>query len=85
MELREANDELVEERQTFIQVVSELESQLQECHQHLEASMARIQSMQSEQEYAKKVLTKVAEVFEKKQIDQKYTQELLLDFVLDKS
>ena len=47
--------------------------------------MARIQSMQNEQEYAKKVLTRVAEVFEKKQIDQKYTQELLLDFVLDKS
>lgn len=69
VEVREANDELIEERQTFIQVVAELEAQLKECHQHLEASMSRIQSQANEHDYFQKMLTKIAEIFEKKQID----------------
>lgn len=47
--------------------------------------MQKLQQHQASEEHTSTVLTQIAEIFEKKQIEQKYTTELLLDFILDKA
>jgi outer membrane murein-binding lipoprotein Lpp len=66
-------------------VISELESQLQECHTHLEQAMSTIQQAQKQESLCVELLTNIAQVFEKKPVEGKYSLQLLLDFVLDKS
>ncbi len=47
--------------------------------------MNRITNLQTEIEDTTQQLTKIAEVFEKKPIEEKYTLDLLCDFIMDKA
>jgi len=67
-------------------VVSELESQLKECHGHLEVAMQRIKTLQDQQANTSQYLTTIACVYEQESIRaEDYSSELLAEYILDKA
>ena len=91
-ELRRNNDDLVHERKNLLQLVESLEDQVKDSHKNLEESLDRINQFEkqidekvNEIEEIRKRVTRVAELFERKQIQQKYSFEVLCDFIHDKA
>ena len=73
-------------------LVQNLEEQVKEGHKNLEKNMDRVTVFEkeisekvAEVEDIRKRITKVAELFERKEIKQKYSFEVLCDFIHDKA
>lgn len=75
-----------------MQLCEDLEGQIKESHKSLEESLEKIIAMEKEGdskakevEYIRTRITEVAELFERKEIKQKYSFEVLCDFIYDKA
>ena len=73
-------------------LIQNLEEQVKEGHKNLEKNMDRVTLFEkelaekvAELEDIRKRITKVAELFERKEIKQKYSFEVLCDFINDKA
>ena len=87
-----ANQELISERRNLMEVAEQYENQAKESHRNMEKALDRvgglekeIEDKKAEQEDIRERITKVAELFERKEIKQKYSFEVLCDFVHDKA
>lgn len=76
----------------MLQLCEDLESQIKESHKSLEESLEKIITLEKEVEHKDKEIedvrtrvTEVAELFERKDIKQKYSFEVLCDFIFDKA
>lgn len=85
-------EELVKERRSLLQLCEDLEKQVKDGHRSLEDALDKIGQMESElsnkvkeMEEIRKRITEVAILFEKKEIKQKYSFEVLCDFIYDKA
>lgn len=86
------NEELINERKTLLQLCEDLERQAKEAHRSLEESLEKIIALEKEvedknreMEDVRLKMTEVAELFEKKEIRQRYSFEVLSDFIFDKA
>ena len=91
-EQRTANEELISERRKLVEMVERIEEQLKESQSALEKARRKTsestliaEEKQAEIEDIRKRVTKVAELFERKDIKQKYSFEVLCDFIHDKA
>ena len=80
------------ERWQLLQLCEDRESQIKESHKSLEESLEKIITLEKEVEHKDKEIedvrtrvTEVAELFERKDIKQKYSFEVLCDFIFDKA
>lgn len=87
-----ANEELIGERRGLMELVESLESQAKESHRNMEKALNKVSGIEkdlqektSEMEDIRERITKVAELFERKDIKQKYSFEVLCDFIHDKA
>ena len=89
---RIATEEALNERQNLMELAQNYEAQAKENHRNMEKALNRVGGL--ENELAEKIaqlddihlrLTKVASLFERKEIKQKYTFEVLSDFIYDKA
>ncbi len=83
---------LLNERQQLLKLCEDLEKQIKESHRSLEDSLEKIFTL--EKEIARKEkevedvrtrVTEIAELFERKEIKQRYSFEVLCDFIFDKA
>lgn len=86
------NQELMGERKTLLQLCEDLEKQVKEGHRSLDDALEKIvqierdnEAKQAQLEFIRSRITEVAELFEKKEIKQKYSFEVLCDFIFDKA
>jgi hypothetical protein len=91
-ELRGSNEELMAERRQLTEDVIALEDQVKASHKNLEEALDRVNELErklvdkaDELEEIRLKITKVAELFERKEIKQKYSFEVLCDFIFDKA
>lgn len=87
-----ANEELISERRNLMELIEGLEAQSKESHRNMEKALNKVSLLEkdleeknSELEDIRERVTKVAELFERKEIKQKYSFEVLCDFVHDKA
>eukprot|EP00347_Sterkiella_histriomuscorum_P016871 403351526 len=90
--IQSENSELIQERKTLLQLCEDLERQVKDGHKSLEEALEKIMQLErdfackeNEQEEIRQRITEVAELFEKKEIKQKYSFEVLCDFIHDKA
>ena len=83
---------MLNERKQLLGLCEDLESQIKESHRSLEDSLEKIIQLEKEvlgkdkeMEDIRVRITEVAELFEKKEIKQKYSFEVLCDFIHDKA
>ena len=86
------NEELHLERKQLLGLCEDLETQIKESHKSLEDSLEKIIQLEKsvedrdkELEEVRRRVTLVAVLFEKKEIKQKYSFEVLCDFIYDKA
>jgi regulator of replication initiation timing len=86
------NEELQGEKVQLLQMCEELEIQVKESHKSLEESLEKILSLEKEIELKdleveniRTKLTEVAVIFERKEIKQRYSFEVLCEFIYDKA
>lgn len=82
------NEDLLQERKQLLSLCEDLESQVKDSHKSLEESLEKIIQLEKEVEKIEEIrnrITEVAELFEKKEIKQRYSFEVLCDFVYDKA
>jgi hypothetical protein len=91
-QIAKENDALQNERNQLLQLCGDLENQIKDSHKSLEESLIKIiqlendmQGKDKEIEEIRRRVTEVAELFEKKEIKQRYSFEVLCDFVYDKA
>ena len=91
-EQRMANEELISERRNLMELIESQEQQVKESNRQMEKSLDKVVNMEKdlqdkvhELEDIRMRVTKVAELFERKEIKQTYTFEVLCDFVHDKA
>jgi len=84
--------DLISENKQLLQLCEDLECQIKESHKSLEESLEKIISLEKDVEIKEKDfedirsrITEVAELFERKDIKQRYSFEVLCDFVYDKA
>ncbi|CDW75884.1 UNKNOWN [Stylonychia lemnae] len=89
---QQENEELLQERKTLLQLCEDLEQQVKDAHRGMEESLDKIMILEkemeakaNEHEEIRQRITEVAELFEKKEIKQKYSFEVLCDFIFDKA
>ena len=87
-----ANEELISERRGLMELIENLESQSKESHHNMEKALNKVSLLEkdleektNEMEDIRERITKVAELFERKEIKQKYSFEVLCDFIHDKA
>ena len=85
-------DDLVHERDNLVEMAQNFEGQFKESHQNMQQAISRVQELEkeleekvTESEELRERITQVAELFEKKQIKQKYSFDVLCDFIHDKA
>lgn len=91
-DLRAANEELLSERRQLMEAIDNLEEKNKISHKNLEESLDRVNDLErkldgknDELEEIRQKITRVAELFERKEIKQKYSFEVLCDFIYDKA
>jgi hypothetical protein len=91
-DLRAANEELLSERRQLMEAIDSLEEQNKISHKNLEEALDRVNDLErkvdgkgDELEEIRQKITRVAELFERKEIKQKYSFEVLCDFIYDKA
>lgn len=91
-EQRAANEELLAERRGCMEMIENLEGQAKESHRNMEKALDKVGGIEkdlnektTELEDIRERITKVAELFERKEIKQKYSFEVLCDFIHDKA
>lgn len=91
-DLRGANEELLAERRQLMEAIDNLEEQNKTSHRNLEQTLDRVNDLErkldektDELEEIRHKITRVAELFERKEIKQKYSFEVLCDFIYDKA
>lgn len=91
-DLRAANEELLSERRQLMEAIDSLEEQNKISHKNLEEALDRVNDLErkvdgkgEELEEIRQKITRVAELFERKEIKQKYSFEVLCDFIYDKA
>lgn len=91
-EQRAANEEIISERRGLMELIESLENQVKESHRSMEKALNKVGSLEkdseeksAELEDIRERITKVAELFERKEIKQKYSFEVLCDFIHDKA
>jgi putative cell wall-binding protein len=91
-DLRAANEELLSERRQLMEAIDSLEEQNKISHKNLEEALERVNDLErkvdgkgDELEEIRQKITRVAELFERKEIKQKYSFEVLCDFIYDKA
>ena len=94
-ELREqrlANEELISERRNMMELIENQEQQVKESNRQMEKALNKVSTLEKdnqdkalELEDIRQRVTKVAELFERKEIKHKYSFEVLCDFVHDKA
>lgn len=87
-----ANEELISERRNLMELIENLETQSKESHRNMEKALNKLMLLEKDMEEknveledVRERVTKVAELFERKDIKQKYSFEVLCDFVHDKA
>lgn len=87
-----ANEELISERRNLMEMVENQESQVKESNRQMDKALSKVGNLEKEVqekthelEDIRERVTKVAELFERKEIKQKYSFEVLCDFVHDKA
>ena len=83
---------MINERKQLLQLCEDLEGQIKESHKSLEESLEKIIALEKDCEGKDKEIedirtriTEVAELFERKDIKQRYSFEVLCDFIFDKA
>ena len=91
-EQRQANDELINERRNLMEMMEGLEGSQKEHGRAMEKALSKqaalekdLEEKSGEIEEIRSRVTKVAELFERKEIKQKYSFEVLCDFIHDKA
>ena len=86
------NAELLQERKNLLSLLENLEDQVKQSHGNLEDALDKLSGCERiaeerrlEIEDLRIRVTKVAELFERKEIKQKYSFEVLCDFIHDKA
>ena len=92
VDLRRANDDLLKERRQLMEAVDQLEESSKVSHKSLEEALERVGEYDrklndkvEEFEDLRLKITRIAELFERKEIKQKYSFEVLCDFIFDKA
>lgn len=92
VDLRRANDDLLKERRQLMEAVEQLEESSKVSHKSLEEALERVGEYDrklndkvEEFEDLRLKITRIAELFERKEIKQKYSFEVLCDFIFDKA
>ena len=83
--LKNNNDELVDERRGLIQRLEQLEKETNDNQTQYGESQSQIKERDQQLEELRSRITVIAELFEKKPIKQRYSFEVLCDFVHDKA
>lgn len=83
--LKNNNDELVDERRGLIQRLEQLEKETSDNQTQYGESQSQIKERDQQLEELRSRITVIAELFEKKPIKQRYSFEVLCDFVHDKA
>lgn len=87
-----ANEEVISERRNLMEMAESFENKANDSHRSMERALNRVsvaekelEEKTSELEDIRLRITKVAELFERKEIKQKYSFEVLSDFIHDKA
>ena len=82
----------MQERDNLVEMAQNFEGQFKESHSNMQQALSRVQELEKELEEKagefediRDRVTQVAELFEKKEIKQKYSFEVLCDFIHDKA
>lgn len=83
--LKNGNDELMHERNQLLQKIDDLEQVQGDLNLQVQNSQLQIADRDAQLEELRSRITAIAELFEKKPIKQRYSFEVLCDFVHDKA
>jgi chromosome segregation ATPase len=83
--IKQGHDELIQNKRTLQGRIDSLENQVNALNSNLDDYSIQIQEKEQTLEEIRKRVTTIAELFEKKPIKQRYSFEVLCDFVHDKA